>query len=232
MLSRRALSFLALALIAAPPLASRAGDAFPNIPYASWKDDEPQYRFYPGDEMDIAVPSAPELNKTVTVQPDGRISLPLIGPQMAADRTVSELQAALSTAYASQLLRPEVSITVRAQPLKVFVGGEVDKPGVYDMPGDIDALRAIIEAGGFRGTAKQSQVVIIRRGPGGRAMLRTVDLKRAFRDPAHADLVPLRRFDVVYVPRTGLAEVANYMSQLRSALPVNFSYASGGLAIY
>jgi polysaccharide export outer membrane protein len=75
-------------------------------------------------------------------------------------------------------------------------------------------------------------VVIIRRGPGGKAMLRTVDLSRPFKDPAHADLAPLRRFDVVFVPRTGLANVGVFMQQLRAALPVNFSYASGGTAFY
>ena len=200
---------------------------FSNIPYASWTNDEPQYRLYPGDELDVAVPSAPELNKTVTVQPDGRVTLPLIAPQMAADRTAPQLEAELSSAYASQLLRPEVNITVRAQPLKVFVGGDVAKPGVYDMPGDIDALRAIIEAGGFNDTARRTQVVIIRRGPGGVAMMRTVDLNQPFKDAAHADFVPLRRFDIIFVPRTGLGELGAYMAQIRNALPVTFTYAFG-----
>jgi polysaccharide export outer membrane protein len=175
----------------------------------------------------VAVPSAPELNKTVTVQPDGRVTLPLIAPQMAADRTAPQLEAELSSAYASQLLRPEVNITVRAQPLKVFVGGDVAKPGVYDMPGDIDALRAIIEAGGFNDTARRTQVVIIRRGPGGVAMMRTVDLNQPFKDAAHADFVPLRRFDIIFVPRTGLGELGAYMAQIRNALPVTFTYAFG-----
>ena len=60
--------------------AACAAQPFANIPYATWSDDEPQYRLYPGDELDVAVPSAPELNKTVTVQPDGRIMLPLVAP--------------------------------------------------------------------------------------------------------------------------------------------------------
>lgn len=54
-------------------------------------------------------------------------------------------------------------------------------------------------------------------------MMRTVD----FGHPNdRTDMVPLRRFDVVYVPRTGLAEVADFMTQLRGALPVQFSYAT------
>ena len=178
----------------------------------------------------MVVPSAPELNKTVTVQPDGRIMLPLLAPQMAAGRSAPQLEQALAQAYASQLLRPDVTVVVRAQPLKVFVGGEVAKAGVYDMPGDMDALRAIIEAGGFQDTAKKSQVVIIRRGHDGRPMMRTVNLDRAFRDAGHADLVPLRRFDIIFVPKTGLAEVGVFMTQLRNALPVSFSYAFGGVA--
>jgi polysaccharide export outer membrane protein len=221
---------LALALAASGPLAAAPTQPFANIPYASWTEDEPLYRLYPGDELDVTVPSAPELNKTVVVQPDGRIMLPLIAPQMAAYRTAPELEQALAQAYSGQLLRPEVMVSVRAQPLKVFVGGEVGKPGVYDMPGDIDSLRAIVEAGGFLPSSKRSQVVIIRRGRDGRPMMRTVNLDRPFKDPAHSDLVPLRRFDIVYVPRTGLADVAAFMTQLRDALPISFSYAFGGIA--
>jgi protein involved in polysaccharide export with SLBB domain len=224
---RSAAVALALVLAAATPLAAKPAPPFANIPYATWTDDEPLYRLYPGDEIDVAVPSAPELNKTVTVQPDGRINLPLLTPQMAANHTAPELEQALTAAYASQLLRPDVTVTVRAQPLKVFVGGEVSKAGVYDLPGDIDALRAIIEAGGFQNTAKRSQVVIIRRGRGGQAMMRTVNLDKPFKDAAHADFVPLRRFDIIYVPKSNLAEVGAFMSQIRDALPLSFSYALG-----
>jgi protein involved in polysaccharide export with SLBB domain len=228
--SRAVLALFAACALAVAPAAALAAQTFANIPYAAWTDDEPQYRLYPGDELDVAVPSAPELNKTVTVQPDGRIMLPLLAPQMAAGRSAPQLEQDLARAYAAQLLRPDVTVTVRAQPLKVFVGGEVAKAGVYDMPGDMDALRAIIEAGGFQDTAKKSQVVIIRRGHDGRPMMRTVNLDRAFRDAAHSDLAPLRRFDIIFVPKTGLAEVGVFMTQLRNALPVSFSYAFGGIA--
>jgi protein involved in polysaccharide export with SLBB domain len=226
---RAVLALFAASALAFAPAAALAAQRFANIPYAAWTEDEPQYRLYPGDELDVIVPSAPELNKTVTVQPDGRIMLPLLAPQMAAGRSAPQLEQALAQAYASQLLRPDVTVVVRAQPLKVFVGGEVAKAGVYDMPGDMDALRAIIEAGGFQDTAKKSQVVIIRRGHDGRPMMRTVNLERAFRDASHAELVPLRRFDIIFVPKTGLADVGVFMTQLRNALPVSFTYAFGGV---
>lgn len=202
---------------------------FPNIGYAAWTDEEPPYRLYAGDEIEVSVPSAPELSKAVTVQPDGRISLPLIKPVMVADRTVSQAEEALGAAYSAQLLRPEVSVAVKAAtPLKVFVGGEVDKPGVYDMPGAIDALQAVIMAGGFKTSARRDQVVVIRRGPDGRAMMRTANLRKGTFDPANADAVPLRRFDIIYVPRTTISETGLFVQQyIRDLLPgsIGFSYA-------
>lgn len=210
--------------------APRPTATFSNIGYADWSEQEPDYRFYPGDEIEMTVPSAPELNKSATVQPDGRITVPLVSPVMAADRTIGELQASLSQAYAGTLLRPQVQISVKATaPLKVFVGGEVGNPGVFDMAGDGDALRAIIQAGGFKTSAKRNQVVIIRRGPDGRAMMRTADLLKGLTSPGGADLVPLRRFDIVYVPRSGAAETGLFMQQyFRDLLPVSFSYAING----
>lgn len=204
--------------------------AFPNIGYATWREDEPLYRIYAGDQLEIRLPTAPELSKTVVVQPDGRVAMPLVGSIMVADRSVEEAADVLSGAYSSQLLKPQVEITVTAAtPLKVFVGGEVDKPGVYDMPGAIDALQAIITAGGFKNTARRSQVVVIRRMADGRAMMRTANLVKGIYDPARADTVPLRRFDIVYVPRTGVAELGLFTQQyLRDALPIQFSYAING----
>jgi polysaccharide export outer membrane protein len=239
--TRRLILGLALALAAGDAMAAiepfaprpRPTPNFPDIGYSSWSDDEPAYRFYPGDEIEVTVLSAPELNRSATVGPDGRIALPLIGSVMAADRSVEDLQATISAAYASQLLRPQVSVAVRtAGPLRVFVGGEVDRPGVIEMPGDIDALRAILMAGGFKTTARRNQVVIIRRGRDNRPMMRVVDLTRIFSDPAHTDLVPLRRFDIVYVPRTRVAEAGLFIQQwFRDLSPIQFgfNYAIGGV---
>jgi polysaccharide export outer membrane protein len=210
--------------------AQRQGPApFADIGYATWQEDEPDYRIYPGDQLDITVLSAPELNRSVTVQPDGRITLPLLAPIMVADRSAPQAEQAISTAYASQLIRPAVSVQVKtATSLKIFVGGQVDKPAVYDMPGDINALQAVIMAGGFKTSANARDVVILRRGPNGEPMMRTVNLSAAARDPYRVDAVPLRRFDVVFVPRSGISEVGVFVSQIRDALPIQFSYVIGG----
>ena len=203
--------------------------SFRDIPYASWSDYEPPYRFYPGDEMEVSLPTAPELSKTVIVQPDGRVSLPLIGSFMAADRTIPDLKAVLAEAYGAQLLRPVVEITPKAAPLKVFVGGEVRNPGIYDLTGDGDALRAVIQAGDFVNSADRKQVIIVRRGPNGQGMVRTVNLQRGLKAGV-SDLVPLRRFDIVYVPKSGVANASLFVQQyFRDLSPIQFgfSYALG-----
>ena len=198
--------------------------SFPEIGFADWTETEPEYVLYPGDEIEIATPTAVELTRTQKVGPDGRISLPLVGQIMAADRTIAELEADASAAYASQLRRPVVEVTLKtAGPLKVWVDGEVRTPGVYDMAGDIDAYQAVIQAGGFLPTAKQGEAALIRRGPGGVRMMRAVDLR-----PRRGEVVALRRGDIIFVPRSTLAEVANFVTLFRNALPVGFSYVIGG----
>ena len=215
---------------ARPPLTPPGtSTAFADIGYATWRDDEPAYRLYPGDQIDVALPSAPELNRSVTLGPDGRVSLPLIAPTMAADLAPAELEARLTQAYASQLNDPRAEVSLKASvPLRVFVGGEVGKAGVYDMPGDIDALQAVIMAGGFLTSAESHSVVVIRRGAGGRPMMRVVNLGKAVRDAPRTDAVPLRRFDVVYVPRSFISNIGLWVQQyLRDVVPVQFSYATG-----
>ncbi|MBW3558505.1 MAG: SLBB domain-containing protein, partial [Proteobacteria bacterium] len=124
--------------------------------------------------------------------------------------------------------RPEVQVALRqAAPMRVYVGGEVRTPGEYEMPGDIDALQAVVKAGGFTPTARRIEVVVIRRGPDGRPMMKTVDLRHAVTNAGGTDAVPLRRFDIVYVPRTRVAEVGLFTQQyFNEALPFTsgFSY--------
>jgi protein involved in polysaccharide export with SLBB domain len=212
-----------------PDATAREDGSFQDIGYAAWNDAEPAYQLFPGDEIELVIPSAPENNKVLTVQPDGRVTLPLVGELMVAARPLPEVRAEASRLYARELRRPVVEMSVKAQPIKVFVGGEVANPAAYDMVGDGDALRAIIQAGGVKTSADLKRVVIIRRGGEGTAMMRTANLSQAFRHGRQPDLVPLARGDVVYVPRSGVANVGLFMQQyLRDALPFTFSYAING----
>ena len=206
---------------------------FPVVPlFPTWTDQDDSYRLYPGDVVDFQSSGAPELNRKLTIAPDGRIHPPLIAAVMAADRTPDELQSTLRTSYASQLRNPAITLAPESfASQKVFVGGEVSKPGLYDIPGEIDPLQAIMLAGGFLTSARREEVVVLRRGAGGQPFMRTFDMKGVFaRETGFAELPRLRRFDVVWVPRSRVSEVGQFTQQfVREALPVTvgFNYSLG-----
>lgn len=191
---------------------------------APYSDQTPQYRFFPGDEVEVIVTSAPELTRTVTVGPDGRISLPMIEPVRAADRTEDELQAALVAAYSGELRAPEIEVVAKTYGSRqVFVGGEVARPGVYTMPAYVDALQAVAMAGGFLSSAKRDEVLVLSRATGENTVRRVNLSGRAIREGV-PDATALARYDVVYVPRSRIGQIGLFMQQyVREALPVQFN---------
>ncbi len=213
-ITRRSLCLASLGLaVAAQARAHGHMPAAPDIPFATWSDDEPLYTFFPGDKVEVQVPAAPELNRQTQVGPDGRITLPLIGQVMAAYRTVPDLQADIRARYADGvLLDPGVEVFPGdTTPMQVLVGGEVKNPGPVAMTGDMDTLQAVFAAGGFLSSAKRERVMIIRRGRNGGAMQRIVDLKDPLKGKA-SDMVALRRLDIVYVPRTNVAVAGEWVN--------------------
>jgi len=201
---------------------ARAQDEGPALVY---NDETPAYRFFPGDEIEITVFSAPELSRVVVVGPDGRIAMPLIGAVRAADLTAEQLHDALVAAYAEQLRMPELTVTPRSYASRqVFVGGEVARPGIYEMPANIDAFQAVALAGGFLPSARRGDVLVLSRA-NGTAEVREVDLSARAMRRGFPDAQPLQRYDVVYVPRSRISQVNLFMQQyVRDALPVQFSF--------
>lgn len=196
--------------------------AAPSMLYSS---ETPAYRFYPGDEIEITVFSAPELTRTVTVAPDGRIALPLLAPIQAADLTAAELHDALVAAFAPHLRTPELAVTPRSYASRqVFVGGEVARPGIYEMPANMDAFQAVMLAGGFLASSRRGDVLVLSRAAG-EAHVAQVDLSPRAMRRGFGALAPLQRYDVVYVPRSPISQVNLFMQQyVRDALPVQFSF--------
>jgi len=198
---------------------------FPMASYPSWRADDAAYRFYPGDKFRVDVRTAPELSAELTIAPDGRISLPTIGPVMASGQTVKELQVNLENIYGNELRDPSLVITpTEFGSQKVFVGGEVKDPGVFELPGEIDVLQAILLAGGWTEDGKPTHVIVMRRQPGGQMMTRVVDVRNGLARADLYDIGPLRRFDVVYVTRKIIADENLFVKQfIRDALPIDFS---------
>lgn len=198
------------------------------FPQKEWRHEDGADAYYllaPGDQLDIIVHTAPELNRTITIGPDGRFRMPYSGPILAAARTVDEVRDNVQFAMARELNDPDIDVLLTGTASqRVFVGGEVTNPGMFDMPGLIDPLQAIIMAGGVTQTGRKNTVVLMRRMPGGDVKSAVFDLKAGIYDPNLADWAPLRRFDVVYVTRKPIADQNLFVRQyIRDALPIDFS---------
>ena len=198
--------------------------------FASWQDSDPAYRFFPGDSVEVMVHTAPELSRTALIGPDGRISLPLLQDVMVASRTDHEIAGIVADAYAASILVSPIVEVRRAAlgPQNIIVGGEVNTPGLIEMPGPIGAMEAVMLAGGFRDTAARGDVAVLRRSPGGQLMMRQVNLHDALRGRGGADALQLRRHDIVFVPRSTIAEIDVFIEQyVTGIIPLDqaFSYA-------
>lgn len=195
--------------------------------FRKWVDSDPQYHLLPGDQLSVFVYSAPELNQTLIVGPDGRVSMPLADrPIMAANLTIDQLEQRLRVALSRQLVDPSLEITPKAfGSQRIFVGGEVGSPGIYELPGQIGVTEAIMMAGGFKTSARTKQVVLVRRHPSGAPMMKVIDVSALLHHGAASDMVPLRRGDVIYVPRSTIANINLFMQQyIRDAIPVTFGF--------
>ncbi len=189
----------------------------------------------PGDSFDLTVFTAPELNRTLRVGADGRTPFPLVGSVVTAGATPSSLATELTRLYDTELRDPIIEIVPQAQTSRqVFVGGEVARPGLLDMPGPIDPLQATILGGGATPAGDLSRVIVIRRGADGRPAMRVLDLRAGLRDVAALPDLALQRHDVVWVPRRRVSEVGLWVQQnIRDLIPVPFSvsYNLGNLAL-
>jgi protein involved in polysaccharide export with SLBB domain len=197
----------------------------------------PEYRIEPGDTLDIKFFYNPELNELlIPVRPDGRISLQLVGEVTAAGQTPVELTKSLEEKYSVELKKPQVTIIVRSfgTSQAVFVDGEVNGPKLINIITPMTVMQAISQAGGFKmDTARQYEVIVIRRGPDHKPIIQTVNLEKAIDGTDMAQDIFLRPFDIVFVPRTPIANANLWVRQyIRGLIPVNFGYVTpGGLYI-
>ncbi len=185
----------------------------------------PPYRIQIGDTLDIRLFLNPELNEEVTVRPDGMISTSIVQDIMAYDRTPAQLQQALIHVYKNNLKDPKLTVIVRSfAPTRVYVMGEVAQPGELVSVGpNLTILQAIARAGGVKNSANTSHILVMRRGAGRETKVMEADYDAAAsgRDP-HAD-ARLAPYDVVYVPRTGIADAYLYYQQyLQQFVPTSF----------
>jgi polysaccharide export outer membrane protein len=185
---------------------------FPTQAYSP-RDPDPEITLGSGDVLDVKFYYAPELNESQMVRPNGKISLQLIGEVDVQGKTPAQLRQELIGFYKTQLRRPEVAVIVRSlNNRRVYVGGEVKKPSLIPIPGRLTALEAIMQVGGFNmATAELSNVIIIREH-NGKFEGRALDFKEILRGKP-VPMVALQPRDIVYVPRTKIVELNQWIDQ-------------------
>jgi len=197
-------------------------------PTAGYVTKLPPYRLQVGDVLDVRLMLNPELNEEVAVRPDGHISTTVVPDELAYNRTVPELTEALRRGYSRDLRNPRISVLVKSfAPTRIYVGGEVNTPGEFINVGPTLTLsQAIARAGGHKVRGDSGAIFIIRRGPDDAPQFFQANYNAVIkgRDPL-AD-VRLAPFDVVYVPKTGIAEVFDFFNQyLLQFVPISWGFS-------
>ena len=128
---------------------------------------DPNYTIGPQDVLDISVWKEPELTRSVPVRPDGKISLPLLNDVQAAGLTPSQLAALITTNLRKFVTAPQVTVIVTAiNSQRVFIIGEVLRPGAFPLLPGMTVLQALSSAGGFTQFASLSKIYILRNEDG------------------------------------------------------------------
>ena len=180
------------------------------------------YRIQINDVLEFLFFKNTELNPTRTVGPDGMASLQLIGSVQVIGRTVDEITAEVTTLYAKELVHPQVTVAIKEYSgLKVYVGGEVNKPGIQIYRGGLTAVQAIFAAEGFKTTATLSSVLRIHKGPKGEPIGEILDLDRVLKHSEFGLDVALTPADMIFVPRSTIANINLFVEQyFRNMWPI------------
>ena len=187
-----------------------------------------KYVIVPDDTIQIRYTFHPEMSQDVVVQPDGKITATLVGQIIVAGMTTAKLEESLVEKTSDQLRRPEVVVGItKFAERNVYIGGEVGKPGLVRYRQGLTPLQAVIASGGFLDSARADSVVLIRGGDSGSEVIsRKLNLSESVTEAIKEPLF-LAPQDVVYVPKTSIAEANFWVKQhITDLFPFLFPSAS------
>jgi len=170
-----------------------------NIPKAKQAVDD--YIIGPSDVLAINVWKDTELTRTVTVRPDGKISLPLVGELEVGGLTALKVQRLIVQRLGDYISNPQVTVIVQEVKSQTYlIFGKVAKPGEYELGKPTTVLEAIATSGGFLEFAKASKVYIIRRQDGAPSETLHFDYKKVIKGKNPEQNVELKNGDTIVVP--------------------------------
>ena len=160
----------------------------------------PGFVIGPDDVLTIVYWREKDLSAEVVVRPDGMISLPLLNDVRAEGLTPEQLRVALTTAASKFVEEPTVTVVVKSiNSRKVFVTGQVGKPGPYPLGGPTTVVQILSTAGGLAEYAKKSKIMVLRT-EGGKSVALPFNYEEVMQGKRLQQNIELKPGDTVVVP--------------------------------
>lgn len=171
-----------------------------------------RYRIQPSDVLEILFSFTPDFNQAVTVQPDGYISLRGTDQVKVAGLTMAVATKSIEKEYATVLHDPVVTLVLKEFSKPSFViGGEITRPGKYDLHGDLTLTDAVAIAGGFTMGAKSSAVLLFRRVSQDTVEVKKFNVKHMLGKGKLGEDPVLRAGDSIYVSESAVGKIDRFM---------------------
>lgn len=203
------IQFLTVLLLIAMTIPARAQEATENqkpakpatiTTPAKPATDDPNYVIGAQDVLDISVWKEPEVSRVVPVRPDGKISLPLLNDVQAAGQTPGQLAAQITESLKKFVANPQVTVivtTINSQ--RVYIMGEVTRPGAYPLLPQMTILQALSSGGGFTQYANTKKIYLLRQS-NGKSEKFPFNYKEAIAGKHSEQNIVLRAGDTIVVP--------------------------------
>lgn len=190
------------------------------------------YIIRPGDELEIVHVVDSDYNATVTVGPDGSITVPGVPESIpAAGRDTHQLADQLGMLYQRySVQQPHFSVILRRLgSQQVFIGGEVQHPGYLELPGgERRIMQVLMAAGGLLPTARSAEVIVVRDSASGKRMVFSIDVNKIISGEDLSQDIAIHSLDTVYVPRSHIVSADIWVDQhIRQLLPFSTSASYG-----
>ncbi|HEX9930503.1 MAG TPA: polysaccharide biosynthesis/export family protein [Pyrinomonadaceae bacterium] len=182
------------------------------------------YRIKQGDKLSVKFLYHPELNEiSVVVRPDGFISLQMIDDSKAEGLTISELKAQLEKSYNEILLKPVLTVALlEFVAPRVFIGGQVNKPGRYDLREGQTLVQVIFLAGGFTSDANRKMVLHARPNGSGDWEIQSANVLKVINQQGEQKDIALQDGDYIFIPDSKISQINKAVETVRGFLPKFF----------
>lgn len=160
------------------------------------------YRIGSDDVLAVHVWKEPDLSATVSVRPDGKITLPVIGDVEVGGRSPQDVQSEVQNRLKAYVSSPEVTVIVQEVKSVKFniVGDGIARPGSYELTPPMSVLDAIAMAGGLKDFAKKTKIYVLRVAPDGTSTRLPFNYKEVTKGEKLSQNVELKQRDTIVVP--------------------------------